>query len=117
AALFQARKIAVDALDVGRDRATAAARHGSNLQVLFDGLARERAAALRHMRDAEPHDVLGGAPTDRRSVEAYLAGGAAHAGERAQRGGLARAVRAEQGGDAAVLDRQAQRKQDLGGTI
>ena len=100
-ALLQAREIAVDALDVGGDLAAVAARHGADLQVLLDGLARERAAALRHMRDAEPHDVFGRACRDRLAVEADLAVGAAHAGERAQRGGLAGAVRAEQRGDAA----------------
>ena len=46
-------------------------------EVLLDRLARERAAALRHMRDAEPHDVFGRAAGDRLALEADLAARAA----------------------------------------
>src|SRR4051812_26896956 len=103
---FEARKIRINALDVGGDRPAVAPRHGADLEVLLDRLTRKRAAPLRHVRNTKPHDVLGGATVDRLSLEADLARGPAHAGERTQGRGLAGAVRAEQGGNAAVLDRE-----------
>ena len=54
-----------------------------------------------------------GLARDRLAVEADGAFGAHHAAERAQRGGLARAVGAEQRGDAALLQREADAVQGL----
>ena len=66
----------------------------------------KRAAPFRHMGDAEPHDVLGRPAGDALAVEADVAAGPDHAAQRAQRGGLAGAVGAEQGDDAALVERE-----------
>src|SRR5581483_3297650 len=117
AALLEAREIAIDPVDVVSDRAAAAACHRADLEILLDGLAGKSAAALRHMRDAEPHDVFGGAAVDRLVVEANAPLRAAHAGERAQRRGLAGAVRAEQRRDAAFVDAERKPEQHLRGAV
>src|SRR5450631_1596187 len=60
--------------------------------------------ALRHMRDAEADDVLGRAAGERGAVEFDRAGRAHHVADRAQRGGLAGAVGAEQRGQASFIE-------------
>ena len=75
-----------------------AARDGAELQVLLDRHGGEGAAALRHMRDAETDDVFGRPAGERLAVELDRAGRAHHVADRAQGGGLAGAVGAEQRG-------------------
>jgi hypothetical protein len=55
-----------------------------NAQVLVNRQASERATALRHMADAETHDVLGGLAADRLSIEPDAAARANHPADRAQ---------------------------------
>ena len=69
------------------------------------------------MGDPEPDDLLGGFAVDALSFEAHAPGRLHHAADRAQRGGLARAVGAEDRGDAAGLDGEAQAVEDLGGSV
>src|SRR5207237_6448519 len=64
--------------------------------------------ALGHMRNPEPDDVLGGAPRQSRALELDRAGRAHHVADRAERGGLAGAVGAEQGGEAAFVEGEVQ---------
>ena len=66
----------------------------------------ERAAAVGNVRHAHAHDVLGGTAVDARAGKVHFAFGAHHCAERAQGRGLARAVRAEQRGDRAFLQRE-----------
>ena len=97
----------VDAVDIGGDGGAVAAGHRAQLQILLNRDARKRAPALRHMRDAEAHDVLGGAARDALAVEADLAGGAHHPGDGAQHRGLAGAVGTKQGADLARIQIEA----------
>ena len=69
------------------------------------------------MRNAEPHDVFRSAARDGFSLKYDVSMCAAHAGERAQRRGLARPIGAEQGRDAAFVDRQLETEQDLRGAV
>src|SRR4029079_14288830 len=78
-ALLQHREMLVHALDVGDDAGLVLAADRAELQVLLDRQRREGAAALRHMRDAEPDDAFGGAPGERRTLEFDGAGRAHHA--------------------------------------
>ena len=112
-ALAQPREIAVDALDIGGDAGAVAARHGAELQVLLDRHAAEGAAPFRHMGDAEPRALLRRFSGERLAGEDDLAGGLDHAGQRAQRRGLAGAVGAEKGGDVALDDVEVDPVQDL----
>ena len=78
----------------------------AELEVFLHRHGREGAAALRHMGDAEPDDVLGGAAGQRGAVEFDRAGRAHHVADRPQGGGLAGAVGAEQRGHAAFPERE-----------
>src|SRR3954447_22190435 len=64
----------------------------------------EGATAIRHVRNAQAHDVLGAPALDAPAGEAYFALGAHHAAERAQRRRLARTVGAEERGDRLLLE-------------
>ena len=113
AALPEARKMRVDLLDIGGDPGFVAAGHRAELQILLDRDAQKRAAPFRHMRDPEPHDVLGGPAGDRPPVETDLAICPHHAAERAQHGRLARAIGAEQRADVPLADVEADPVQRL----
>src|ERR1035437_6959550 len=104
AALLQARKIRVDALEILLYRPLVLAHIGAQAQVFFGGEIDESAAAVRNMGDAQAHDVLGRAAVDARAAETDLTRGLHHGAERAQRSRLAGAVGAEQRGDRAVLE-------------
>jgi hypothetical protein len=73
------------------------------LQVFLHRHGGEGAAALRHMRDAETDDVFGRLAGQRLALELDRTGRAHHVADRAQGGGLAGAVGAEQGGERASL--------------
>src|SRR5213592_1272715 len=103
-ALGEHGEVAVHALEVLRDTAAPAPRVGAQAQVLLDGEVHERAAPLGRVADAEPHQVFRRAPVDALPREADLARRADHAAHRAQRRRLARAVGAQNRGDAALLD-------------
>src|SRR5882757_11183498 len=105
---LQHREVLVHALDIGDDVLLVAAGDGAELEVFLHRHGGEGAAALRHMRDAEPHDVFGGAVAERRALEFDRAGGAHHVADRAQRRGLAGAVSAEQRGQAALVESEAE---------
>src|SRR5207245_6222419 len=102
-ALGEHWEVAVHALEVLRDTAAPAPRVGAQAQVLLDGEVHERAAPLGRVADAEPHQVFRRAPVDALPREADLARRADHAAHRAQRRRLARAVGAQNRGDAALL--------------
>src|SRR6185503_5113417 len=98
--------------------AAVAAPDRAEPEVLLDGEPQERAAALRHVADAEPDDVLGGAAVDALAAEPDLAARAdAHVADRAQRRGLAGAVGAEQRDHAALVDLEVDAVQHLAGAI
>ena len=64
-------------------------------------------AALRHMGQPQPDDRVGGDGLEVRAVQRDGAGGSPkQAGDGVQRGGLARAVGADQGHQLAVAHRQ-----------
>src|SRR5256886_9969448 len=106
-------EVAVHALEVLRDAAAPASRVGAQAQVLLDGEVHERTAPLGRVADAEPHQVFRRAPVDALPREADLARRADHAAHRAQRRRLARAVGAENRGDAALLDGEVDAVQHL----
>ena len=84
-------------------------------QVLLDRQAREQPAAFRHHGDAEPDDLVRRQVADRRAVEAAPSPGAvgSSAGDRAQEGGLAGAVGADDGDGLALLDADVDAEQRL----
>src|SRR6202011_3594599 len=84
-----------------------AARHRAELQILLDRDLQEGAATLRHMGDAETHDVLGRPTRDLPAFEGDVASGVHHAAQRAQHRRLAGAVGAEQGPDMALREAEA----------
>ena len=65
--------------------------------------SRERAAALRDVRDPEPRDRLGAAAAQARPSKTIVAAAPDGAGDRAQRRRLPGPVRAEDGDDLALL--------------
>jgi hypothetical protein len=69
------------------------------------------------MRDAKAGDVFGCDFFDRLAVEFDGAAPAQHAADRTQQGGLACAVRAEDGGDAALLHGKTYAAQDILHTV
>src|SRR4051794_40150163 len=74
----------------------------------------ERSASIRHMADAQPRDVLGLPAVDAATAEQDFAPDAyPHIADRAQDRGLAGAVGAEQGGDAAFGDGKVDTIDDL----
>ena len=111
--LGEAREIAEHPVEVLPDRRSVGADVRSEPQVLFDGQIGEGAASVGHMRDAEARDRLRRQRADRPAAQPYLALAANEAGEGAQRGRLAGAVRAEEGGRAAVLDCEVEAEQRL----
>ena len=104
-ALLQPREVVEHAAEVVAQRAAAGVR--AETEVLPDGELDERAAALRHVRDAEPRGRLGAAARERLSRELERAGAPHGARDRAQRRRLARAVRAEDRDDLPFVHRQA----------
>ena len=88
-----------DRAGFARDGSLVFARVSAQAEVLLGRQIQKGAAPIRHVRDAEPRNVLGAPAGDALAGEADLALGAHHAAERAQRGGLAGAVRAEERGD------------------
>jgi hypothetical protein len=77
----------------------------SELEVVGDGEVREDAASLRHVRHAFAGDDVRLHAADVLAVERDLAlARLEQARDRAERGGLARAVRADEGDDLALLD-------------
>jgi hypothetical protein len=113
-ALLEPRKVAEDPLELVPDPLLVLAGVGGNAQVLIDGERREGAAALRHVGDPEPHDLLGRHAAQVLAVEPDRTFGAHHVADGAERRRLAGAVGAQQGGDAAGLDREADVVQRLG---
>ena len=105
-ALAQSGEIAEHALEVLGDALTVAADVAAKPEVLLDRQLEERAAPVRHVRDAALHDVLGGAAVDTFLAQADFAAGAHHAADRPQRGGLAGTVRTQQRGDTALFHRE-----------
>ena len=104
--LGEAREIAEHALEIGLARLRRSRAHiGAEPQVLLDGQIGERAAPVRHMRDAEPRDVLRrasapiGRPRKSISPSRRIIALSARSDRR-----LAGAVGAEQRRDAAFLD-------------
>ena len=117
APLPQNREVSEHALHVGGHRFAVAAGIGAKHQVVLDREAGEGAAPVGHVRDAAPHDFLGRLAVDRRAVEDDFAGHLDHAAHRAQRRGLAGAVGAEDGRDAAPADREVEAEQHLGRSV
>jgi hypothetical protein len=114
APLFEPRKEGLDAREVVLRRA---ARIRAKAEVLPDGQLRERAAALRDVGDPEACDGVGPESAQPRPCEEQLAVAADTARDRAQRRGLARAVRSEHGGDLALLDGERDPVQRLNGAV
>ena len=102
-ALLQPREEIVRALQVGADlRVAAGAR--PEPQVFVGGQLEEGAASLRNVSEATARDFLRRERVDPLAVEADGAGGLHHRAQRTQRGGLARAVRAQEREDASGLN-------------
>src|SRR5262249_608711 len=117
AALPEPGKISIGAVDVRRDSGAVAPRHGPDLEVFPDGLANERAAALRHMRNAEAHDVLDCPAGQRLAAETNVSGDVHHSGYGPERRRLAGAVGAQQRGNAPFGDLEVKPEQHLGGAV
>jgi hypothetical protein len=87
-------------------------------EVLSDREAVEDAAALWHVRDALPGPCVGRHARQVRAVEAHPAAHRPqHAGDRQQRRGLARTVRAEQGDHLAGADGEVDLAQHGGAAV
>jgi hypothetical protein len=69
------------------------------------------------MRDAEAHDVFGGAPLQRLAVELHGARRPHHPGDRAKRGGLAGTIGAQNRRDTALGHRKTHAVQRLGTAV
>src|SRR5690606_32063574 len=109
----QAGKAFVHPLDVLGHGPLVASHIGAEPQVFLHAEAREGAPAVGHMADAQAHHVLGRHADEFLALELDGAAGAAHLAERAQRGGLAGAVRPEDRGDAALLEVERDVEEDL----
>src|SRR3954451_7041966 len=101
---LQHREVLVHALDIGNDVLLVAAGDGAELQVFLHRHGGEGAAALRHMRDAETDDVFGRLAGERLALELDRTRRTHHVADRAQGGGLAGAVGAEQRGQRALVE-------------
>src|SRR5439155_7081086 len=112
-AFLQHREVLVHALDIGDDVLLVGAGDGPQLQVFLHRHGGEGAAALRHMRDTETDDVFGRASGKRLALELDGAGRTHHVADRAQGGGLAGAVGAQQGGETTFVKGKAQAVQRL----
>ena len=86
-------------------------------QVLADGEVAERAAPLRHVGDAEGGDLVGPHAADVLAVEDDAAARADGAADRAEGGGLAGAVRAEDADRPVVRNAQRHAVQHLHGAV
>lgn len=107
AALFQPGKVAVDPLHVLRHTLGIRNGIGAHFQVFLHGHLGKHMTALRHMGQPQPDDGVGGDRLEVRAVQRDGAGGGAQQSEDGmQRGGLARAVGADQGHQLAVAYRQ-----------
>src|SRR5215472_8888772 len=85
------REVGEDSFELGLDRAAACV--GAEAEVLPDGQLRERATALGHVSNPEPGDTVGAEPLELAPGEADGPRAAHGAGDRAERGRLARTVR------------------------
>jgi hypothetical protein len=113
-ALLEPREIAEDAVALGGDHALVPVGVGRDAQILVDRQRGEGAAALGHVSDPEPHDLLGRHADQVLAGEADAAFAAHHVADRPERRRLARAVGAQQGGDAAFGDVEAHVVERLG---
>ncbi len=116
AALPEDRVRLVPGLEIGFDLAVAA-RVGTGTQIVLDAELGKRPPALGHMRDSSPHDVGRVSADDLVAEEPHRALGLDHAGDRPQRGGLSRAVRAEDDHDLALVDTQVHAAQHGDGPV
>jgi hypothetical protein len=104
-ALGQAREEPVDAVEVLPDPAPVAALEGAHLEVLQHRHVREEAAPLGRLRDPHADDLVRRAARDVLALEGDRPlPRLVEAVDRAQRGRLARAVRADQRHDLPVAD-------------
>ncbi len=87
---------------------------GAELQIFLDRELHEGAAPVRHMGDAAAGDVFGLLAVDPLALEMDRAFRAHHAGDRAQGRGLAGAIGAENGGNAARFEREIDAVQNAG---
>src|SRR5271166_331467 len=124
ATLLEARKIAIDAVQVAHHRRAAVpAREGAGEQILFDGQMPEAMAAFHDLNRAAPYKVVGGEPVDPFALEqdralGHLAAfGAKEVRYRLQGRGLAGAVGAEQRDNAALGRRKRNALQHQGDRI
>ncbi len=111
--LLQPREIGENPLQILRDRGPILARVGADTQILFRSQVEKGPAAIGHMGNAEPRDILGGDFFDRLSVEADRAAPPQHAADCAQQRGLAGTVGAENGRDASLFHRESHVAQDI----
>ena len=91
-ALAQAGKNIHDHPEVPRTRSLVAADPSAELQVFHHGETAENAAALGHMRQAKPQDLVGRETAKVAAFQQNRAFAGLHAGERTQCGRLPRAV-------------------------
>src|SRR5205823_4957504 len=104
ASLFQPGEVGLDAREVVLERRPARVR--AEAQVLPDRQLGERAPAFGDVGDAETRRRVRACSIERAAGEANGAVAPHRAGDRPQRRRLARAVRAEDGGDLSLLDAQ-----------
>jgi hypothetical protein len=111
------REVAVHASHVVLDRLAVAPRDRTDTQILFRRQHREGPAAVRHVGEPQPHDVLGDAALDGLACEAHLAAAAHEPAHRAEQGRLTGAVGTQDRGDAAFRHREADAAQDIRRTV
>ncbi|CFM03699.1 Uncharacterised protein [Bordetella pertussis] len=123
APLVQPREVAIHQIEIGARAGAPAQRVGGRHQVLLHGQVLEHPPPFHHVRQPRAHQRLRRAPG---RVAALEADGAAdqrailqlqQARHRLQRGGLAGAVAAQQGHDAAARHLQRQAPQHLHGLV
>jgi hypothetical protein len=115
--LGQNREILVDPGKLVHESAGAAADVGAEPEVFFHGELGKRATPLGNMRHAQARDIFRRAAVDALAGEADLTRRLDHAGDGPQRGGLAGAVGAQDGGDSAFLDGEVQSVKHLGTSV
>ncbi len=103
APVLQPRKRRIPAVDVRVDLGTAS-QVRADPQVLLDGEVEDRAPPLGHVGDTCGRDLVRTPADDRTLVEHDATAGFDHPRDRPQRGGLARAVGAEDHHDLAFID-------------
>ena len=89
------------------------ADEGTDTQVVLDGEFGERAASLRDVLEAPPHDVGRALADELLAAQLDAARGLDHARHRPQRGGLAGTVGTEDHDDLAVVDMEVEPVQHL----